>query len=121
MSGMVFPSSEETARMFGFVTDEDRARWATGREKRKMQKQQQKAEGKAPGLGANAINPALNMAQRSVDAQLRGARTAESIDTRERDQVEEVTTTRRIKRRNAYDLREEEAAKANGEGYEPDV
>lgn len=123
MAGMVFPSSDEVADMFGFVTNEDRARWATGREKRKLQQAQQGGpDSKAPGMGSKAINPALDMARQSVSAQLRGAHASASQHERGRrgEETETVTTTRKIQRKDAYDLREEAAAaQVQGDDYEP--
>lgn len=95
---MVFPKSDEVAKGFGLVTDEDRMRWATNREKRKLAQKQQKQQElqKAPGRSSAKEGQAMNMARQSIQAQLRSAHNAKAQASRDRNRVEVETIRREI-------------------------
>lgn len=63
-----FPSGKDLSEMFGFVTDEDRAKWEQQREANK-----EKTPGTAQDMASKSIAPALDMAKHGVQAQMHGA------------------------------------------------
>ena len=63
-----FPSGRDLSEMFGYVTEEDRAQWEKQREAGK-----QNQPGTAQEMANKSIAPALDMAQRGVQAQMHGA------------------------------------------------
>ena len=84
-----FPSADEMSSMMGFVTDEDRAKWDS-------MKQRSDAElakrGSADSVASKGVNPALGFAEKSINAQM----TAEQMAIRERARQEgEIKRTRK--------------------------
>lgn len=106
---MSFPKSNEVAKGFGLVTDEDRMRWATNREKRKLAQKQQKQQElqKAPDRSAKE-SPAMNMARQSIQAQLRSAHNAQAQAQRANNRVEVETIRREINVEDSMDRIERE-------------
>lgn len=63
-----FPSGKDMSAMFGYVTDEDREGWAKDRQERAG-----KPTGTAREMTEKSTAPAMDMAKRSVQAQMHGA------------------------------------------------
>lgn len=77
MSILGFPSEKELSSMFGYVSDEDREKW--NRMKAASDAQVEGAHNglTARGLASQSANPALHMAEKSIDAQMKGEQMAE--------------------------------------------
>lgn len=65
-----FPGSKDLAAMFGYVTDEDREAWQKERLERAGNG---KSSGTAREITDKSTGPAMDMAKRSVQAQMHGA------------------------------------------------
>ena len=88
-----FPSADEMSSMMGFVTDEDRAKWDS-------MKQRSDAElakrGSAEGVASKGVNPALGFAEKSINAQMHGEQMAVRERARKEGETQvEVVETRR--------------------------
>lgn len=93
-----FPSEEDILQSFGYVTDEDRSRWQQMKEASDQRMAQSGSSLSARELAAQATSPAVSLAERSIQAQMVGAQTAEERagrDTR-KVQVRHTTTRTRV-------------------------
>ena len=95
MSILGFPSENEVASMFGFVTDEDRSRWERMKEASDKQLEGAREGLTAKGLASQSAGPMIGMAERSINAQMHGEQMAERKAQRDgRTERVERTETR---------------------------
>lgn len=71
MSFMGFPSRRDMSEMFGFVTNEDKAKW----EQERDANQKSGSSGTASEMASKSAGPALDLARKGVQAQMHGAQT----------------------------------------------
>jgi len=81
------PDGHEVADLFGYVTDEDRARWERARERRA------KPMGSARQMAQASIQAAHGLAQKGIDAKINGEQYTTSQQIREQSQSKKTRTT----------------------------
>ena len=90
MGVLGFPSGKDMSEMFGYVTDEDRAKWDQQREANK-----EKQPGTAADMASKSVAPAMDMAKQGVQAQMHGAQyeAQRGAQPKERTRVVRETVT----------------------------
>ncbi|WP_311245260.1 MULTISPECIES: hypothetical protein [unclassified Microbacterium] len=81
MGIMGFPSEHEITSMMGFVNEEDRTRWEKEKAASDARVESARAGLSARGLASTMAQPAMGIAERSINASLHAARTEEARNT----------------------------------------
>jgi hypothetical protein len=94
-----FPSETELSSMMGYVTDEDREKWARMKASSDKQIENSRNGLTARGLASQSAAPAISMAEKSINAQMHGEQMADRERRRKEGESEvSVTETRKSTR-----------------------
>lgn len=92
MGIMGFPSEGEISSMLGYVTEEDRERWARMKAASDSRLQASGGGLTAQNFASQAVAPAMNIAERSINAELHAARNEQARMTQPKQTKRTVTT-----------------------------
>lgn len=88
------PSEQDVIGLMGFVTDEDREKWA--KQKEAQDAQVQRSRGKASVLVKQAVGPGLEVLQQDVNMKMQALRTGNTVGQKNKAQSkrpQKTTTT----------------------------
>lgn len=94
MGVLGIPNDNELLSMFGYVTDEDRAKWNSMREASDRSLEESRNGMTARDLASKSAAPAIGMAEKSINAQMHGEQMAER-EAQRRGRTQRVTTRER--------------------------
>lgn len=92
MAILGFPNEGEISSMMGFVTEEDREKWERMKAASDSRLEASRRGLSARGLASEVAMPAMNIAERSINAQLHAARNEEARNTQVKETKRTVTT-----------------------------
>ncbi|MCI4659599.1 hypothetical protein [Cryobacterium zhongshanensis] len=110
-----FPSETELSSMMGYVTDEDRDKWARMKASSDKQIENSRNGLTARGLASQSAAPAISMAEKSINAQMHGEQMADR-ERRRKEGEEEVEVTETRKRTRFFD--KDSAGTTSASGHE---
>lgn len=98
-----FPTPGELVSMMGYVTEEDRNKWDQMKESSDKHREAGQGGLTAKNLASRSLNPALGMAEKSINAQIHGEQMAERERRRREDEVQVEVTEKRTSFRPRFD------------------
>lgn len=92
MAIMGFPGEGELSSMMGYVTDEDREKWERMKAASDSRLEASRNGLTARGLASQAAQPAMGIAEQSINAELHAIRNEEARKTQLKETKRTVTT-----------------------------